>query len=138
MFNNPCKCCGSNEHSLLNIRNDGDIQIEFGCPVIYHDRVEEMLREVQKEKMYRPCPQRFAGLYGHREEDCTVALKLFDSLGAGKYWSWPIYRKFSEEVLEACVSYSRQCTFKRDQRLECYHAEETYLTDEEDNSSTTA
>jgi hypothetical protein len=136
MFNNPCKCCGSNEHSLLKITDEDEIQVEFECPVIHHDRVEEMLREDLKEKMYRPCPSRFACLYGYNEEGCTKALKFFDSLGAGKYWSWPIYREFSEKVLEECVNYSRQCIFKRDQSLECYYTESMELEEDEDNPST--
>ena len=138
MFNNPCKCCGASEHSLLRLANTDDVQIEFGCPVIHHDRVEEMLRENVKEDMYRPCPLRFANLYGYNEEGCTEALKLFDSLGAGKYWSWPTYRKFNEKVLEACVNYSRECVFKRDQYLDCHYVGEIELREEEELGSSTS
>ena len=138
MFHNPCKCCGSNEHSLLKILDNEDIHIEFACPVIHHDKIEDMLKEDRKDNMYRPCPSRFANLYGYVEEDCAEALKLLDSLGAGKYWSWPIYRVFSEKVLEACVNYSRQCTFKRDQSLECHYVGELEFTEEEESSSATA
>jgi len=138
MFNNPCKCCGSNKHPLLKITGEEDIRVEFECPVIIHDTVIEMLKEEHKEMMYKPCPSRLAGLYGYQEEDCLDALKLLDSLGIGKYWTWPVYREFSESVLEACLNYSRQHIFKRDQSLECYHAEEMQYYEEEGNSSTTA
>ena len=138
MFNNPCKCCGSNKHSLLKITGEEDIRVEFECPVIIYDNVSEMLKEEHKEMMYKPCSSRFACLYGYQEEDCLDALKPLDSLGIGKYWTWPIYREFSEKVLEACLDYSRQHIFKRDQSLECYHAEEMEYYEEEDNSSTTA
>jgi hypothetical protein len=138
MFNNPCKCCGSSKHSLLKIIDKGSIHVEFECPVIIHDTVSDMLKEDQKDKMYRPCPLRFASLYGYQEEECLVALKLLDSLGIGKYWTWPIYRKYSEKVLEACMNYSRQCIFKRDQTLECHHADEMELYEEEIDSSMTA
>jgi hypothetical protein len=138
MFSNPCKCCGSNEHPLLKVIDENNIRVRFECPVIIHDNVSEMLKENVKEMMYRPCPLRFAGLYGYQEEDCLVALKLLDSLGIGKYWTWSIYRKFSEKVLEACINYSRQHTFKRDLSMECYHAEEIEGYGEEDRSSTTA
>jgi hypothetical protein len=36
------------------------------------------------------------------------------------------------------MNYSRQCTFKRDQTLECYHADEMELYEEEIDSSMTA
>ena len=138
MFNNPCKCCGSNKHPLLKIIDEDDVRVKLGCPVIAHDSVGEMLSYEQKELMYRPCPLRFADLYGHQEAECFAALKLLDSLGIGKYWTWPIYREFNEKVLEACVNYSRQNVFKRDQSLECHYAEEFELYEEEKNSSTSA
>lgn len=138
MFNNPCKCCGSNEHALLEIIDEDDIQIKLECPVIYHQNVDDMLKEDQKDNMYRPCPLKFANLYGYNEGGCTKALKLFDNLGSGKYWSWPMYRQFSESVLEACVNYSRQYVFKRDQSLECHYVGELELIEEEENSSVTA
>ena len=97
-----------------------------------------MLKEESNERMYRPCPLRFAGLYGHQEEDCLVALKLLDSLGIGRYWTWPVYKEFNEKVLDACVNYSRQYTFKRDLSLEWCYVEEMELDAEEDKSSTTA
>jgi len=138
MFNNPCKCCGSNRHSLLKITGEEDCRVEIECPVIIHDKVSDMLKEEYKEMMYKPCPSRFARLHGHQEEDCLEALKLLDSLGIGKYWTWPVYREFSEKVLETCVNYLRQYTFKRDVILECFHVEEMEHDEEEDNSSTTA
>jgi len=138
MFNNPCKCCGSSKHSLLKSINESSTLLGFECPVISHDSVYEMLKEESNERMYRPCPLRFAGLYGHQEEDCLVALKLLDSLGIGRYWTWPIYKEFHDKVSEACVNYSRQYTFKRDLSLECFYAEEMESDAEEHNSSTTA
>jgi hypothetical protein len=136
MFNNPCKCCGSNEHPLLKIIDKDNVRVQIECPVIVHNSVGEMLSYEQKELMYRPRPLRFAGLYGHQEAECFVALKLLDSLGIGKYWTWHVYREFNEKVLEACVNYSRQNVFKRDQSLECHHVEEVEFYEEDENSST--
>jgi hypothetical protein len=138
MFNNPCKCCGSSKHSLLKFINESNTLLGFECPVISHDSVYEMLKEESNERMYRPCPLRFAGLYGHQEEDCLVALKFLDNLGIGRYWTWPIYKEFREKVSEACVNYSRQYTYKRDLSLECFYVEEMEPDVEEHNSSTTA
>ena len=133
MFNNPCKCCGSNEHALLRIITDDKTQIEFECPVIHHKGVEDMLKVEQKDMMYKPCPERFACLYGYHEETAVNALRLLDSDGAGKYWGGLQYREFKEKTIEACLNYSRQNTFKRDQYLECYYAGEVEFRQDEDD-----
>jgi hypothetical protein len=135
MFSNPCKCCGSYEHALLITSGKDVILIDFECPVIRHEKVEDMLRERSRDKMYEPCPEKFANLYGYQRAEVMEALKQFDKAGIGKYWNWPSCIEFNEKVLDSCVNYSRQVIFKRDQSLECYYVGEIELTSDEDDSS---
>jgi hypothetical protein len=138
MFNSPCKCCGSNEHALLKITNDESTQIKFDCSVICHDEVGNMLKEEHRDKMYKPCPEKFASLYGYQSGAVIEALKQFDNMGVGKYWDWSSCMEFSEKTLDACANYQRQGIFKRDQSLECYYAGEIEFALDEDDSSATA
>jgi len=138
MFNNPCKCCGSKEHALLKISGGDIVQIDFECPVICHEKVQDMLREECKEKMYEPCPEKFACSYGYQELVVREALKQLNDDGIGKYWNWSSCVGFNKKVSDSCINHSRQCTFKRDLSIGCFHVEEIEVILEENDSSISA
>ena len=106
LFKEPCMCCGSSKHPLLDrVPNDeGYMKAIFYCKIIKHQTVSQMISQTLTSKKYAPCPVKFVKTHGYQEEVIETALLVLFTEGSGKDMTISERKQFQTNALKACFN----------------------------------
>ena len=109
----PCRCCGSNDHGLLNLgtyKSKGVRYTKYTCPVlrIYPDPSILSEQEIYIQN-HQACPIRLARQYKFNVEQIKRALNIYRTQGTGRQLTKQEYQIFQEDTLKQCHIYRKIC-----------------------------
>jgi hypothetical protein len=106
LFKEPCMCCGSGKHPLLERvpNEEGYTKAIFYCQMIKHQTVSQMISQIGISKKYAPCPLKFVKTYGYQEDVIEAALVALCTEGSGKDMTIIERKQFQTNVLRACFN----------------------------------
>jgi len=119
-LNNPCRCCGQNDHSLLRIENEGDYRkMIYGCPVVLiGDDAVDASKQVQHNYLkYRACPAKMVEKYAYCPEAIEAALQTYQKKGDGAYLSQRSLTEFIDEARRKYIGKQDHDVFRRSDYL---------------------
>jgi len=110
-----CKCCGSNEHKLLEVYTNqhGQIVTVFSCPVSEHGIFSANEQLEQDYLRYRIDAQPFAEHHAYNPTLIEEALQNFETHGVGGHLPPPQPKLLRDEITKICDDVRSSWIFKR-------------------------
>jgi hypothetical protein len=112
----PCRCCGTQDHSMINttLNDDGKHVTEFTCPIIDSSADVSLSEQLSHNYIrYRADEHKFAEYHGYNPESITEALEIFGQQGEGSHMTPKCLNSFKNRVLRICEDERASWTFKR-------------------------
>jgi hypothetical protein len=112
----PCNCCGSEDHSMMGIEqdeNDNFITI-LTCPIIEIPKGATIKEQMKQNHLrYRINGYTLALYYGFNTEEVNKALDSFCKNGSGRVLPSYYMDIYKQNVIEICENERASWTFKR-------------------------
>ena len=107
LFETPCRCCGSDRHTLLVRTPDreGYMQANFQCQIISHKTIQSMIFHQQLNREFWPCPFSLAKEVDYNENKTEAALERVISHGAGRTMKESEIRSFRFDAFNTCFTH---------------------------------
>ena len=116
-FEKECACCGSTDHSFLDIKYEEDnevlISLICACPLVNHSIVKEKMLSGNNKK-YWIDPHRLAKECGYQEKEVDYLLERIQTKGCGRRMYSDDISRIQEAAHHSCETERNMCKFTRD------------------------
>ena len=116
-FEKECACCGSTDHSFLDIKYEEDnevlISLICACPLVNHSIVKEKMLSGNNKK-YWIDPYRLAKECGYQEKEVDYVMERIQIKGCGRRMCPDDVIRIQEAAHHSCEMERSMCHFTRD------------------------
>ena len=136
LFEKRCKCCGSNDHSLVKTVWWKNLYAfaRFNCPVLKEDDSWKWLCLADGNQEFLPDASKLANTCGLCPEQVETAIGNILTHGYGRFMSPDALKKLHEEVLQHCTPQEHEQPRKMARRDPYYRTPEHSETDDKEDS----
>ena len=116
-FERECLCCGSDDHSFLDIRYEEEgkdmVSLICSCPLASHSAVKERKLSVNNRKHWLD-PKRVAKESGYQEKEVDYVMERIQIRGCGRRMCPDDVSRIQEAAHHSCEMERSMCHFTRD------------------------
>jgi len=100
----PCRCCGSQNHSLLRYHTFSNIvSAEYSCPLTFCDNWNDARKLSNKNMKYHICPIKLVKAHNYDHILVKEALRSFINDGFGKQMNPEVVMAIRHRALQMCA-----------------------------------
>ena len=116
-FEKECACCGSTDHSFLDIKYEEDNEVLISlicmCPLVNHSVVKENMLSGNNKK-YWIDPHRLAKECGYQKKEVDYLLERIQTKGCGCQMYSDDISRIQKAAHHSCETERNMCKFTRD------------------------
>jgi hypothetical protein len=115
-FGKVCLCCGSADHSFLDVRYEGKnelISLICSCPLANHSIVQGKRLSINNRRHWID-PDRVAKECGYQETEINHTIGRILTKGCGRHMGTDDVTKMRELAYRSCETERHMCHFTRD------------------------
>jgi len=101
----PCRCCGSQNHSLLryHMSPDNTMSAEYSCPFTFCENWNDARKLPNKSMKYHICPIKLAKVHNYNHTLVKETLRSFITEGFGKRMNPEAIMTIRHRVFQICA-----------------------------------